>query len=852
MRTLAQPPLPPGTRADLFDALHRLHHHAGRPSLRQIAADVGCSHTTISAAFAGPQVPRWGLLELIVETLGGDTGRFKELWVAATESGDDAAETAAPAEVAATVVPRDLPAPPTPFVGRDAACTGLDSALRDAQRGAAAGVVLITGAAGVGKTSLAVAWAHTVAGEHPDGQLYLDLRGYDVSRPRTPSAAVDVVLRRLGVAASAVPRELSEKSALLRSLLAGRRLLLVLDNAYSAEQVWPLLPGSPSCFVVVTSRDTLPGLVARVGVRRLVLDRLDEPTATDLLNRLVGDRARAEPPAVRALAARCAYLPLALRVAAEVVTTDPHDSLADQIARFDHRSARLDLLAAGGDERTAVRSVFSWSVRRLSPAAAALFTLLGLSPSRSLDDEAAAALAGMPTAAAAVAELARAHLVERRGDAFGLHDLLRDYVIELAAQRPEPERHRARQRLFDHYVARCRDPGWLREHRPALVAAARSAAKDSPAHCLRLAALLHSHLEDSGHYAEAISVQRTAIEVARRQHDQRAVAAALCRLAGVQRRAGEFADALTAASEAAEISDHEQDRIGTAAALQALAAVHVRQGRNDLGVGELEQATKILSELGDRDGEAAAANRGGIALMQLGRLHEALAHHRRAYDVYLELGAPLPRGRAANNVGVVCMRLGDYDAAHRALTEALQLARDTGNRVGAGVALANLAELAERRHRWEQAAAGYRAAIAIFEPIGYLGGLADGRRGLGLALARQGSPEDGLVLLAAALELARSIGEADIETATRIDLALVRRLTGRDATADYRAACEAAEASGDTYQHARALDGLARCALDAGDAEQARRLWQPALEVFTRLGVPEAAAAAAGLAEASG
>jgi tetratricopeptide (TPR) repeat protein len=843
VRALPRPSLPPGPLADLFDELHRLHHQAGWPSLRKMAAEVGCSHTTIATAFSGPRPPRWGLLELIVETLGGDTERFRAGWLAATQADADEVAASPSAVEFAYVAPHDLPAPAVPFIGRTAEFALLDDALRAARAGDASNVVLIAGPAGVGKTTLALAWSHTVADRHQDGQLHLDLRGYDVSRPRTPSAAADAVLRRLGVEASAVPRELSEKSALLRSHVAGRELLMVLDNAHSADQVWPLLPGTPSCFVVITSRDTIPGLVARTGARRVVLDRLDEATAAELLTKLLGEPAHADPAAVRALAARCAHLPLALRVAADVVSQDQHHSLAEQVARFDRRPARLDLLDAGGDERTAVRSVFSWSLRRLSPPARSLFELLGVSPTRHLDDEAAAALlgAGAAVGASAVGELLRAQLVERRADTFGLHDLLRDYVIELAAQRPEPERRQARQRLFDHYVARCRraDAAWLRRHRPSLVAVARSAAHDSPAHCLELAALLHAYLEGSGHYSDAIAVQRAAVDVARRRDDARALAAALCRLADVLRRSGALADSLAAATEALDVG--AGDPASTANALQTMAAVHVRQGRNEQGSAELGRAAGIFRELGDRSGEAAAANRRGIALMQLGRLTEALEQHERAYTIYRDLDLRLQLGRAANNMGVLNVRLGRYGAASAVLTEALELARATGNRAGVGVALANLGDVAARQLRWYDAADRFRQAIEACEQVGYLGGLADSRRGLGLALAHLGAHDEALALLRDALHLGQRVGDADIEAATLNDLGQLQRLTGADGSESYRAALATTAVTGDPYQRARALAGLGHCAWAAGDHERARDHWRAALDLFVQLDVPEAA-----------
>ena len=867
MRGLPQPTLPAGALADLFAALHAQHHRAGRPSLRQMAAEVGCSHTTISAAFSEPRMPRWGLLELIVETLDGDPEQFRSLWLAASAA-PPATEAESPLAVTTYVAPHDLPAPVTPYLGRAADLAHLDEALRAAQDGSGPRVVLITGPAGVGKTSLAVAWAHTAAEQHADGQLYVDLRGYDVNRARTPSAAVESVLRRLGAAPSAIPRELAERGALLRSVLADRQALLVLDNAFSADQLWPLLPGSPSCFVVVTSRDSLPALVARAGARRVELQRLTEADAEALLVTWIGARAHAEPDAVRALAKRCAYLPLALRVAAERVTRDPDAPLTVQVARFDRRSARLDLFGAGGDEQTDVRSVFSWSRRRLSEPAGTLFELLGLSPAREMEVVAAAALLGRgpSTGAGAVDELVLAHLVEQRADVISLHDLLRDYVLELAARRPEGERHAARRRLFVHYVNATRhatehvfaeaDAGtaraWLDRHRASLLAVARSAANDSPAHCLEMAALLHPYLEVSGYYGEASGLQRTAVDVAQRLDAQPELGAALVRLAGSLHRSGDTAESLAAAERALATWTAIGDQAGTASALQAIAAVHTRQGRNALGSTELHRALEMFQAVGDRTGEAATANRLGIALLQLGQLDEALAEHERAYEIYRSLESRVNQGRAANNVGVLNLRLGRYEAAAAALKEGLAIAGEVGNRAGTGVALANLGDVAERQHRYDDALESYRASIEVCAEIGYLNGLADARRGLGVVLGRLGFHAEALATLDDALRLGRQAGDADVEMATLNDIGVVQRLAGADGSASHRAAYEVSQITGDLFQRARALDGMARGARAAGDEGRARRQWQEAATLLDGLGVPEAAVVHAELARPDG
>lgn len=353
MAALPKPDVPDGPVRDLFEALHALHHRAGWPSLRDIAKDVGCSHTTVSAAFAGPKVPRWGLLELIVESLSGDPEAFHRRWLAATAS-------APPLEATSTadvVRPRQLIADVAGFVGRDDALAGLDGLLDEQVP-----IVAISGTAGVGKTAFAVRWAHRVADRFPDGQLFLNLHGFHpTERPVSTGHAVRSLLDAFDVAPQRVPGSLDAQLALYRSVLAGRRVLVLLDNARDAEQVRPLLPGTAGCLTLVTSRDQLAGLVAAEGARPLPLELMPPAEARELIARRIGDaRARAEPLAVDRIVARCARLPLALAVVAARAATHPRFAL-DTVA--DELHAALGSLDpfTGTDLATDVRAVLSWS-----------------------------------------------------------------------------------------------------------------------------------------------------------------------------------------------------------------------------------------------------------------------------------------------------------------------------------------------------------------------------------------------------------------------------------------------------------------------------------------------------------
>jgi hypothetical protein len=254
----------------------------------------------------------------------------------------------------------------------------------------------VCGTAGVGKTALVVHWAHRVRDAFVDGQLYVNLRGHDPDQPLPAADALAGFLSALGVAGQDIPLEVEARATRYRTEITDRRMLVVLDNAGTVEQVRPLLPGTRSCPVLVTSRDNLAGLVALHGAHRLDLDLLPLPDALALLRRLIGGRVDAEPDAAAALAGLCARLPLALRVAAELASTRPSTPLAELVGELADQQQRLDLLDAGGDPRAAVSGVFSWSYRQLPADAARVFRLLGLHPGPDCDSYTAAALTGTP------------------------------------------------------------------------------------------------------------------------------------------------------------------------------------------------------------------------------------------------------------------------------------------------------------------------------------------------------------------------------------------------------------------------------------------------------------------------
>jgi hypothetical protein len=358
----------------------------------------------------------------------------------------------------ADVVPRQLPPDMPGFAARTAELEQLDQRLpRPSERPTATGIATIAGTAGLGKTALAVHWAHRVAERFPDGQLYVNLHGFDPARPpMDPSVAIGLFLGALGVPPQQIPVDGDARESLYRSLLADRRVLVVLDNAHDTGQVRPLLPGSAGCFVVVTSRSLLTGLVA-AGAHPITPELLTRAEAGQLLRRRLGaERTAAEPDAVDAIVGRCAGLPLALSIVASRAVVTPRSPLAELAAELSQASRARRVLDGFASDDTTVdpRAVFSWSYRVLSPPAARLFRLLSLHPGLEMTGPAAASLAGLPLGAArtALAELSAANLLgEPRPGRYSFHDLLRAYAMELAeTYDPPDDRDLAVRRALDH------------------------------------------------------------------------------------------------------------------------------------------------------------------------------------------------------------------------------------------------------------------------------------------------------------------------------------------------------------------------------------------------------------------
>jgi tetratricopeptide (TPR) repeat protein/transcriptional regulator with XRE-family HTH domain len=742
---------------------------------------------------------------------------------------------------AAAVVPRQLPAAVPDFTGRSAELETLTRMLDQAGAGGPGTVVIsaIGGTAGVGKTALAVHWAHRAADRFPDGQLYVNLRGYDPDRPVPTTDALAGFLYALGVAGQDIPPEEDQRAARYRSLLAGKRILVVLDNAGSADLVRPLLPASPACIVLVTSRDALAGLVARDGAARLDLDVLPPEEAAALLRTLIGARVDAEPEAAAELAGQCCRLPLALRVAAELAAARPAVPLAGLAGELADLGTRLDLLETGGDPRTQVRTVFSWSYRHLHAETARVFRLLGLHPGPDLDPYAVAALTGtaLPQGRRALDVLARAHLIQPAGPGrYGMHDLLRAYARELSATVDGvQEQQAALTRLFDHYlhaaatamdillpaeshrrpriprpftpVPPLADPAaardWLDGERAVLVAtAASTAAHDWPVYVTRLARTLAHYLTNGGHYPEARTIFSHALGAVHRTGDRAAEATVLNNIGNIDWEQSRFQQATDHYRLALTLFRAAGDRTGEARALANLGLAEKDMGRYEQAASHQREAVAIFRETGDRQGEARALGNLGVVQQRQGRYHEAASNHQQALDLSREISDHDGEGWALNRLGGVDCQLGRYQPAAECYEQALALFHDMGNRRGEAGSLVGLGELYPGLGSYEQATRNFEQALAVIREIGDPDMEAVALNGLGNVLFQAGN-----------------VGKARAHHATALRLA--------------------SEADSPLEQ-ARAHSGLARACQASGDMVQARHHWQEALTIYTAIGAPEA------------
>jgi tetratricopeptide (TPR) repeat protein len=577
-------------------------------------------------------------------------------------------------------------------------------------------IATIDGTAGVGKTALGVHWAHQTASQFPDGQLYVNLRGFHPSAsPMTVGEAVRGFLDAFQVPSERVPASTQAQVSLYRSIVADRRVLVLLDNAATAEQVRPLLPGSPSCLALITCRNRLSSLAAVEGAHPLTLDVLTPDEAHDqLANHLGSARVLAEPDAINEIITCCAGLPLALAIAAARAAAHPTFALA--VLAGELRDARGGLSAFDdGDVTTDLRTVLSWSYEKLSATAAGLLRLLGLHPGPDIAVPAAASLAGLTASQVRgpLAELARAHLVaEHVPGRFGFHDLLRAYAVEQARQRDtDGQRHDAIGRALDHYLHTAHAAAvLLNPHRDRVGLPPPSRAV-SPEH------IADHHQALAWFTAERATLLAVVAQAATEGFDTHIPPLAWCLTIFFQRR-GHWQDWAAVQHAAIDAAGRLSDWSAAAHAHRDLARAYLPQRRFDDAHEHLTRALDLYRSLGDHKGQAQTHLNLGMLFERRGSHHEALRHTQQARDLFYTAGNELMYARALNAIGWLHAQLGRYQRTTTSCEQALSILEKLDDRYGQAATWDSLGFAYRHLGEHRQALISYQQALDLRRQLG--------------------------------------------------------------------------------------------------------------------------------------
>jgi DNA-binding SARP family transcriptional activator len=675
------------------------------------------------------------------------------LLAAGTEPSGSASVTLSPP---APVVPRQLPTATRHFTGRAEALEALGTLAAEAAEESQATVIsVIDGTAGIGKTTLALHFAHKVAGQFPDGQLYVNLRGFESAGPQMTSVeAISLLLDGLAVPAARIPAGLDAQAALYRSLLVGKRMLVLLDNAHDVDQVRPLLPASPGCLVIVTSRSQLTSLVATEGASPLTLDVFTDAEAQELLSRRLGpERVADDPGAAGALIQLCARLPLALSIAAARTYSQPWLSLAALTADLRDARSRLDALDAGHATAN-VRAVLSWSYHQLDPPAARLFRLLGLHAGPDISTAAAASMAGLPLEEGRrrLVELTRAHLLaEHVPGRFSCHDLLRAYAAELTQSADsEAERRAATGRMLDHYLHTAHSAAlqarsfnsplmlaalalgaeaqhisdaeqamaWFdAEHRVLMAATGLALEAGFDTHAWQLVWTLSDFLDMRGRWHDWAVAEQIALAATQRLGDRGAQASVHQRFGYASGRIGRYEDAHAHLALALSIHDERGDHAGQAYVHNSLAITLSYQGRHGEALGHARQSLTSYTAAGDRAGQAQALNSVGWLNAVIGDHQQAVSYCEQSLDLFRDLGSTEGEAAALDSLGYAHQQAGQHAEATACYLQAVELHRAAGSRWGAGDALGHLGDTCHAAGKPQEARAFWEEALAILADL---------------------------------------------------------------------------------------------------------------------------------------
>ena len=855
--------------------------------LRQLRDDAGLTQEELAeAASLSPRsvsdlergvnlTARHDTARLLAGALGL-TGPQRALFEAAARGRLPADEVLAAGDGAAAAATRTLPRDIASFTGRAAELAQLAGAVAGAAAagGGVVGIHAIGGMAGVGKTTFAVHAAHALAGHFPDGQFFLPLHAHTPGqRPVDPADALASLLLTAGVGAQQIPPGLQARAARWRDYLAGKKVLLLLDDAASHEQVTPLLPGTAGSVVLVTSRRHLTALADAAAIS---LDTLAPGEAAALLARLAGrpglgagDGAAAE------LTRLCGYLPLAIGMLARQLAHHPAWDAAGLAAELAAAAGRLELMRA---ENLSVAAAFDLSYQDLTPGQQRLFRRLGVHPGTDIDAYAAAALDGTDLAAA------RRHLdglydqyllTEPAHGRYRLHDLLGEHARALAFAGDPADADAAAGRLLDYYlhtaaaagqhiatrntVAGRPPPGdrpavapplstagpaaaWLEAERANLHAAAGyAAASGRPGHAIAIPAAISGFLFARGHWDQGAALHRAALAAAREVGDRAGQAGALNELGLLHRVTGDCPAAAASCRQALELYRGLGDRLGQAGALDNLGRVQIETGDYPAAAASHQQALALYRDLGHRAGQALALTNLGLVQALTADYPAAAVSLTQALGIFGDLGHRMGQAMATGNLGIVQARTGDHPAAIASYQQVLGIFRDLSDRQGQANALLNLGEVQRLSGDYPAAAASQQQALGMFRDLGDRRGQAGAMTNLGALQMRAGDYPAAATSLTEALGIFCDIGnrEGQTEVLNYLGDLLSRSGDSRQARDNYARALAIAREISAPPEEARALEGLGHCLLQDGDPGAAA-YWQQALTIYQRIGAPDA------------
>jgi tetratricopeptide (TPR) repeat protein/DNA-binding SARP family transcriptional activator len=769
--------------------------------------------------------------------------------------------------------PDTLPPEAANFVGRDD-----ELELLTGENSGVSGIAIIEGMPGVGKTALAVRAARLVSGQYPDGTLYLNLHSHDPGgAPLDPAEALQRLLQMLSVPAAQIPETIGERTALWRAHLGRRRAVVILDDAAGHDQIRPLLSAAGRCLILITTRRRLPD---SFGARRLTLDLLSVDEATALLRQIAGESRAGDPDQAAAVVELCGRLPLAIQLTASRIAHNRSTGLDALIEEMSQSPVVPGSTGAASPELTAA---FDLSYRALEPDHQRFFRRLGVSPCASFGLSAAAALSDCTLAEAekTLVALLDCHLVTRGPDGqFRFHDLIRGYAaVRAAHDDPQAEQRQAVGRLLDYYLHmadradRVLHPlrhrtsvqvtnvpvtspplgtpedaaGWLhREWRNILQTARHASRREWKQKCADLIHVMTDFLEIKGYWDEAIKAHTVALQASRDLADQPRIARASLALSAVLQQTGQHEAALPLAEESAAICRLLTDRRGEAASLDQIGLAYQRTARSREALAYFREAGILYGAAEDPRGAADTLSHSGIACWHLGRYPEAETLLNEALAVYRHLGDRRGEAKALNNLGRMHLYNGRHREALDAYQESLDIFHEISGTQNEAILYQNIGTVHHYKGSHEEALTACRRALAIYRDIGDLPDEADVLNEIGAIYQSAACYDEALVHHQKARQIAEDIGNLSQQLIAVRRIADIHRGSGRygEALDHYHTALRQAREIGEPYEEGKILEGIAESTLSTQrQPDAARIVFRQALDIFERLGVPEAESA---------